>query len=386
VILLDHRVHDQVSTRRLRIVKYRGSVHGTNEYPFVIDEDGISVLPITSMNLQHEVSDERISTGIARLDGMLGGEGYFRGSTMLISGTAGTGKTSIASSLANAACARGERCLYLSFEESEPQIVRNMRSIGLDLRRWIDAGLLKIHASRPTLYGLEMHLAAIHKMVEQFRPRLVIIDPISNFASESTTRESHAMVIRLVDFLKSRQITAVMTNLSNTTSDMVEETEIGISSVVDTWLLLRDVESNGERNRAIYVLKARGIAHSNQIREFLLTPGGIELKDVYVGPGGVLTGSSRLAQEARDEAEALTRSQEIQRKQSELGRRRRALEAQIAGLKAQFDSDAGVLQREIALERERVGQLARDRAEIGRSRKADSSGRQAKAVVRKKEK
>jgi circadian clock protein KaiC len=385
VILLDHRVHDQVSTRRLRIVKYRGSVHGTNEYPFVIDEDGISVLPITSASLQHDVSDERISTGIPRLDVMLGGQGYYRGTTVLISGTAGTGKTSMASSFVDATCARAERCLYLSFEESEKQIVRNMRSIGLDLQRWIEGGLLRIHAARPTLYGLEMHLATIHKLIEQFGPGLVVLDPISNFANESTTKDSHAMVTRLVDFLKSRQITAVMTNLSNTTTQSVEQTEIGISSVVDMWLLLRDIESNGERNRGMYVLKARGIAHSNQVREFLLTRHGIELKDVYVGPGGVLTGSSRLAQEARDEAEALARSQDIERRQAELDRRRRALEEKIAALKAEFDSEAQMLEREIVRERARVRQLAADRAEMGRSRKAESDSPDEKAAAREKQ-
>jgi circadian clock protein KaiC len=385
VILLDHRVHDQVSTRRLRIVKYRGSVHGTNEYPFLIDEDGISVLPITSANLQHDVSEERVSTGIARLDAMLGGQGYYRGTTVLISGTAGTGKTSIACSFADAACARGERCLYLSFEESEKQIVRNMRSIGLDLQRWIDRGLLRIHATRPSLYGLEMHLAKIHKVIEQFGPRLVVVDPISNFTSESTTRESHAMVTRLVDFLKTRQITSVMTNLSNTTAQSVTQTEIGISSIVDMWLLLRDIETNGERNRGMYVLKARGIAHSNQVREFLLTPRGIELQDVYVGPGGVLTGSSRLAQEARDEAEALARSEEIERRQAELDRRRRALDQRIAGLKAEFDSEAQMLERDIARERARVRQLAADRADMSRSRGADSDPPDGKAAAREKQ-
>ena len=375
VILLDHRVDEQISTRRLRIVKYRGSVHGTNEYPFLIDDDGISVLPITSKGLQHDVSDERVSSGIARLDSMLGGPGYFRGSTILVSGTAGTGKTSMGSTFADATCARGERCLFLSFEESEKQILRNMRSIGLDLGRWIQKGLLTIHASRPALHGLEMHLVAIHKLVEKRRPSAIVIDPISNFVTDSTTRQARSMLLRLIDFLKSRRITAFLTNLASAADVTNEMTEIGISSIVDTWLLLRDIESNGERNRGLYILKSRGMAHSNQIREFLVTAHGIELRDVYVGPEGVLTGSSRLAQEAREAARILAREQEVGRKAAELEHRRRAMDARIAALQAEFASEAQRIEFDIAADRESTRKLASDRDAMARSRKADATPR-----------
>jgi circadian clock protein KaiC len=257
VILLDHRVADQVSTRRLRIVKYRGSAHGTNEYPFLIDEDGISVMPITSLNLQHEVSDERVPTGIARLDKMLVGGGYYRGSTVLVSGTAGSGKSSVAAHFADAACRRGERCLYFAFEESPGQIARNMRSIGLDLQPWVKKGLLKFQASRANQFGLEMHLASIHKLVQTYDPKAVIIDPISNLSQAGNRTEATAMLTRLIDFLKLNRITAVMTCLTDAQNGL-ERTDADISSLADTWLLLRDIELSGERNRAMYVLKSRG--------------------------------------------------------------------------------------------------------------------------------
>jgi circadian clock protein KaiC len=337
VILLDHRVTENVSTRRLRIVKYRGTTHGTNEYPFLIDEDGFSVLPLTSAGLNHAVSDERISSGIPRLDAMLGGKGYFRGSSILVSGTAGTGKSSLSAHFAAETCSRGERCLYLAFEESPTQIMRNMRSIGIDLEPFIKKGLLKIHASRPTFQGLEMHLVQIHKMVSDFEPSAVIVDPISNFTGSGSDSDAESMLLRLVDFLKARQITAFMTNLT-AGGNAWERTDVGISSIIDTWLLLRDIELGGERNRGLYVLKSRGMKHSNQIREFLLTSEGVQLEDVYVGPEGVLTGSMRAAQEEREKAAALTRSQEIEHKQRELDRRRLALDAQIASLRAEFEA------------------------------------------------
>jgi circadian clock protein KaiC len=337
VILLDHRVDEQKSTRRLRIVKYRGTVHGTNEYPFLIDEAGISVLPITSIALKHDVSDTRISSGVPRLDAMLGGEGFYRGSTILVSGTAGTGKTSLAASFADATCRRGERCLYFAFEESERQIVRNMRSIGIQLDPWIQKGLLQIHASRPTLHGLESHLVTIHKLITQFKPSVVIVDPISNLTSAGSAKEAQSVMLRLVDYLKTGQTTAFFTSL-NAGGSSIEGTEISVSSLIDSWLLLRDIEIGGERNRGLYVLKSRGMPHSNQIREFLLTEKGIDLLDVYLGPEGVLTGSMRSAQELRERAATLSRKQEIERKQRELERKRKALEAQIVSLKVEFDA------------------------------------------------
>jgi circadian clock protein KaiC len=382
VIVLDHRVTEQLSTRRLRIVKYRGTTHGTNEYPFLIDENGISVLPITSLGLQHQASDERISTGIPRLDTMLGGGGVYRGTSVLISGTAGTGKTSLAAHFANAACRRGERCLYLAFEESEGQLVRNMRSIGLDLHPWLKKGLLVVHATRPTAHGLEMHLVTVHKMVKEIEPRVVIVDPITTFTSTGTTAEAETMLVRLIDFLKAQQITALFTSLTHG-GNAGEATQMGISSLIDTWLLVRDIELGGERNRGLYVLKSRGMAHSNQIREFLLTDHGVELEDVYLGPEGVLTGSMRLAQEAREQASAVSRQQEIDRRQRDLERKRQALEAQIAAHRAEFEAEREELQALLDQEQTASDRLRQDRAEMGRSRKADRPGPETNSRPRK---
>ena len=276
VILLDHRVNEQLSTRRLRVVKYRGTTHGTNEYPFLIDDTGISVLPITSLTLEHPAPTERISSGVRALDAMLGGQGYYRGSSILVSGTAGSGKTSVAAHFADATCRRGERCLYLAFEESQAQLVRNMRSIGLDLEPWLRKGLLQFRAWRPTMQGAEMHLITIHKLVEAVKPQVVILDPISNFTSGSTAPDVRAMLMRLFDFLKGVGITALFVDLT-TGGNAIERTEVGISSLIDTWILLRGIEVGGERNRAMYVHKSRGMSHSSQIREFLLTDHGIEL-------------------------------------------------------------------------------------------------------------
>jgi circadian clock protein KaiC len=335
VILLDHRVSEQVSTRRLRIVKYRGSTHGTNEYPFLIDAAGISVLPLTSIGMNHPASKERIPSGVPALDEMLGGQGYYRGSSILISGTAGTGKTSLAAHFANATCERGGRCLYLAFEESPQQLMRNMRSIGIDLEPWLKKGLLRIEAARPSLHGLEMHLVRVHKQVAEFKPDVVIIDPISNLVTAGTQVDTEAMLVRLIDFLKASGVTALFTNLT-AGGNAWEHTDVGVSSIIDTWILLRDIELGGERNRGLYVLKSRGMKHSNQIREFLITAKGIDLQPVYVGPEGVLTGSMRAAQEARETAAQLEREQAAGRRQRELAARRAALEAQIKALQAEF--------------------------------------------------
>jgi len=371
VIFLDNRVEGQISTRRLRIVKYRGSAHGTNEYPFLIDEKGISVLPITSLGLQHDVSTERISSGIPRLDNMMGGEGYYRGSSVLISGTAGTGKSSMAAHFANAACSRGERCLYFAFEEAPSQITRNMRSIGIDLEPWIGQGLLDIYAVRPTIYGLEMHLVKMYKMVMDFKPEVVIIDPVTNLIAIGSDTEVKSMLARLIDFLKANQITALFTNLSHGGS--LEQTEFGISSLMDTWLLLRDIELGGERNRGLYILKSRGMAHSNQIREFLLTDNGIDLIDVYTGPGGVLTGSARSAQEAQEKAAELMRIEEIERKKRELDNRSKALEAQIMALRSELDAAQEEVNKLTQQEEMQEKAQAGVGAEMRRLRKADVS-------------
>lgn len=354
VILLDHRVIEQVSTRRLRVVKYRGSVHGTNEYPFLIDETGFSVLPITSLSLNHEAPTERMSTGIARLDAMLDGKGLYRGGSVLVSGTAGSGKSSIALHVVSAACGRGERCLYFPFEESQPQIVRNMQSIGLDLGRWVSRGLLRFHPARPHLYGLETHLALMHKQITQFDPKLVAIDPVTNLTEIGSAMEAKLMLTRLVDFLKARGITALFTSLTSD-ADHPEMSEVGISSLMDTWLLVRNLESNGERNRGLYVLKSRGMPHSNQIREFILSDRGAQLLDVYTGPAGVLTGTARMVQEEREKAEALMLQNEIERKRRELASKREAMDAQIAALRAKFAAESPELEQVIA-----EGRLAED--------------------------
>src|SRR4051794_11370212 len=371
VILLDHRVQGQISTRRLRVVKYRGTRHGTNEYPFLIDEDGISVLPVTSLGLQHEASDERVSSGVDRLDAMLGGRGYYRGSSILVSGTSGTGKTSLAAHFAGAACRRGERCLYFAFEESQSQVVRNTRSIGLDLQPWIDGGLLRFHATRPTFHGLERHLATMLRLVRDIRPKVVVVDPISNMLVAGTADDAQAMLLRLVDSLKHQQITALFTNLTSAGDASLEQTDLGVSSIVDTWLLLRDIELGGERNRGLYVLKSRGMAHSNQIREFLLTPRGVELRDVYVGPEGVLTGSMRLAQEARERVAEAERRREAEGRVRGHERKRRALEAQIALLRAELEEAGEAVDLATFDERSREQRAEEQRAEMSRSRKAD---------------
>jgi circadian clock protein KaiC len=372
VITLDHRVTDELSTRRLRIVKYRGSTHGTNEYPFLITHTGISVLPITSLSLNHAVSNERVSTGVPRLDTMLGGQGYYKGTTILLTGTAGTGKTSLAATFVDAACRRGEKCLYLAFEESQDQIIRNMRSIGVNLQPHVSRGLLKFHASRPTFYGLEMHLLVTHLLVEQHAPAIVVIDPVTNLVSGGSAGDVHAMAMRLVDYLKGRGITTVMTTLTSG-GDHLEQSEINISSLIDTWLLVRDIEGGGERNRGLYILKSRGMAHSNQIREFRLSDQGIELLDVYLGPDGVLTGSARLVQEARAQADEVERHDKARRRYLEVEAERRALAAQVAALEAKILLHEKDMQ---ALESQEAAQSLRreaGRTAMGKSRGADTS-------------
>jgi circadian clock protein KaiC len=352
VILLDNRVVGEIATRRLRIVKYRGSMHAANECPFLIEDTGLTLMPITSVGLDHEASTERITSGIERLDGMLAGKGYFRGSSVLVSGSAGTGKSSIAAHLADATCRRGEKCLYFAFEESQSQILRNMRSIGLDLATHVKRGLLQFHPARPTFHGLEMHLAVMHKSIVDFGPSTVIVDPVTNLMQIASERETHAMLIRLIDFLKMRGITALFTSLTAAGS-AAERTDVGVSSLMDTWLLLRNLETGGERNRGLYVLKSRGMAHSNQIREFILTADGVKLVDVYVGEGAVLTGSARVNQEAAEAAAAAAKRAEFEESERRVARRRATIEAQIAALRAEIEVD------ESALELARAGERAR---------------------------
>lgn len=338
VILLDHRVINQVATRRLRVVKYRGAAHGVNEYPFLIDEQGISVLPVTSVQLAHEAPTERVRTGVPALDDMLGGQGFWRGSSILVSGMAGTGKSTLAAHFAEAACQRGEKAIYFAFEESPKQIVRNMNSVGICLQRWVEAGLLRFASTRPTFWGLETHLARMHREIEQFAPAVVLIDPIYNLSAVGSDAEVRAMLLRLIDFLKGREITALMTTVEGDSPREIDHA--GVSSLMDAWLQVRAIESSGERNRGLFILKARGIAHSNQIREFMMTSEGVRFCDVYVGEGATLTGAARRAQEIRDgEAEAERRlTAETMKRKIEF--RRRALEAQIAALQGELANEA----------------------------------------------
>ena len=371
VISLDHRVVNQVGTRLLRIVKYRGSSHGTNEYPTMIDEHGLSVLPISSLGMDYSVSTERVSSGIERLDAMLGGKGYYKGSSILVSGVAGTGKSSLAAAFVDAACRRGERSLYLAFEEAPAQISRNMASIGFDLEQWTKKGLLHFHAVRATVYGLEQHLGCIIKLVHEFKPTTVVIDPITNLSAIGSLEDIKAMLTRVIDFFKNQGITTLFTSLTEGGGPS-EQTDVGVSSLMDTWVLLRNVETPaGERNRLLFVLKSRGMAHSNQVREFALTNQGILLTDVYVGAGTVLTGSSRLIQEAEDEARAEAERQEAARRQRELEQEKAQVQAQIEALQHK----AAVLAEDIEIlasnETARLAVASRDRTQLAGARQAD---------------
>ncbi len=373
VIVLDHRTREEISTRRLRVVKYRGSTHGTNEYPFLIDEHpAFSVLPISSLSLDHAAPVARISTGIDRLDGMMGGKGFYRGSSILMSGTSGTGKTSVAAHFVDAACRRGERCLYFAFEESPRQVVRNMRSIGIDLDPWIDKGLLQFRAARPTYGGIEEVLLVTHKHISSFQPSVVVVDPITNLLMGSTLNEVRSMLTRLVDFLKTQGITAIFNSLT-AAGAALEASEADISSLMDTWLLLKAIEVGGERNRALYVLKSRGMEHSNQIREFVLTNDGLRLLDVYLGPDGVLTGSARVSQEGREKAEGTSRRQQLDGRGRELERKRRIFDARNTMVRAEFEMEEEVIQQSISESKLLDAELLQDRGQMVRSREADTS-------------
>ena len=335
VVLLDNRVIDQITTRRLRVVKYRGSAHGTNEYPFLVDHGGISVLPITSADLGHKASREVVPSGVAGLDAMLGAGGFFKGSSILVSGVAGTGKTTVAAHVVDAACRRGERCLSFVFEESGDQIIRNALSFGVDLQPHVDAGLLTFQAARPTLFGLETHLAGMHRDIVRYQPRVVVVDPVS--ALEGPAREVQATLLRMVDMLKSRTITAVFTTLRR--EGVFEQgNDLGLSSLMDVWIKLLDVEANGERTRTLYVIKARGMSHSNQVREFQITDDGIALREPYIGAAGVLTGTARIVQEAEERAALLRSRYRSERRQRDVARRRGSIERQIEELRASLEA------------------------------------------------
>jgi circadian clock protein KaiC len=368
VIVLDHRVTEQMSTRRLHILKYRGSLHGTNEYPFLIGETGVSVLPLSSMGLRNAASTEQITTGIPRLDAMLSGGGFYRGSTILITGGAGTGKSTLSAQFCDATCRTGQRAMYFAFEESEDEIIRNMSSVGIDLRQWVTAGLLQFHCFRPSLIGLEAHLFAMQKYVGEFKPVVVVKDPVSDLMRVGAGADVAAMLTRQVDFLKARGVTTVFTSLNSSNQTRADE---HIASLVDTWLLVRSMEGSGEHNRLLYVLKSRGMAHSNQIREFLLTDDGIELADIYVGPQGVLTGSARQAQETQERREGTDRQDDLDHSRAALERRRQSVEAQTAALWREFEGEADIVER--LLRHDTVGREERadQRAEQSRLRRAD---------------
>jgi circadian clock protein KaiC len=383
VVILDQRIQDQISTRRLRVLKYRGTAHGMNEYPFLIGSHGFSVLPITSLLLDHEVSMERVATGIVRLDDMLGGKGIFRGSSVLVSGSPGTGKSSIAAKLVETACRRGERALYFAYEESTAQIIRNMRSIDIDLAPWVEKGLLQIHSSRPTLQGLEQHLVMMHDLVRAFRPTIVAVDPISNLTMSHDDAEVKPTLMRLTDFLKKEQITAIFTSLTSGGDALTapEDSQLGVSSLMDTWLLLRNVEFSGERNRTLFVRKSRGMAHSNQVREFILSDDGITLVDVYLGGDRVLTGSARIAQEAQEQVAATLRSEDHRRRLRQLASRRKAIEAQIAALQAEAEDESEEVH--LAMAQETLQQQASQQTTHAMSQRRGGAGGngQAKAMT-----
>lgn len=368
VILLDHRVQNQISTRRLRIVKYRGTSHGTNEVPFLIDEDGFSVLPVSTLGLNHQVSEERISSGVKDLDAMLSGGGFHRGTSILISGVAGSGKSSLSASFAAETCARGEKALYFSFEESVDQTVRNMRSIGTDMQKWIDSGTLRYVAARPTFYSLEMHLAVMLREISRFAPSLVILDPISAFMGNGDPLEVQSMLLRMVDYLKSRGVTGVFTHLAHSQEGSTQ-TDAGLSSLMDAWILLLNREIGGEFNRELYLLKARGTAHSNQVREFVMSDNGIELIPPYIGDGRALTGSQRKAEEARLRRLEVDRKAAVARKTAQLSEKRRRALAQIEALQAELEADEIEMQLNADAEEAFIKQAASDKAELEKSRR-----------------
>ncbi len=365
VILLDHRVAEQVSTRHLRVIKYRGSTHGTNEYPFLIDEQGITIMPITSLGLNYPAFTKRVSSGIPSLDTMLGGKGFYRGSTLLVSGTAGTGKTSIAAHFAEAACKRGEKVLFFAFEESPRQIMRNMCSIGIDLRPHLDKEQLRFEATRPTMYGLEEHLAKMYKNIDEFQPEIVVIDPINAFVTINNEFEVKFMLTRLSDFLKKEGITAMFTSLTAGGS-VLERTNTAISSLIDTWLLLVDTESNGERNKLLYILKSRGMAHSNQVHKFLITGQGIDL--VNIKPDRIPAGLARIESEAGKKAARSERQQKTERRRRMLERKRQALETKIATLREAFSKKEVELIQLIAQKQKQEACLLQDRVAEAKSR------------------
>ncbi|SKA34443.1 circadian clock protein KaiC [Consotaella salsifontis] len=374
VILLDHRVHNQISTRRMRIVKYRGTAHGTNEYPFLIDRDGFSVLPVSSLGLDHKVFEERVPSGVADLDAMLVGGGFHRGSSILVSGVAGSGKSSLSASFVHAAAARGERAIYFSFEEAPGQIVRNMSSIGLDFKPYVDSGLIRFISARPTFYSLEMHLALMLREVQKFDPQLVVLDPISAFMESGGQLEVQSMLLRMVDFLKTRGVSSMFTHLMHGQESGMA-TDVGLSSLMDGWILMLNREANGEFNRELYLLKARGMAHSNQVREFVMSSSGIRLLPPYLGETGALTGSARRFEEAKTRRAEVARLADVERNKAMIETRRRKAKAQIEALQAELDADDLELDMVSKAATEYLRQAATDAHEMDVSRSGGDRSR-----------
>jgi circadian clock protein KaiC len=368
VILLDHRVIEEQSTRRLRVLKYRGSLHGTNEYPFLIGKRGIAVAPITSLRLEHEASVERVSTGVDGLDARLSG-GFYRGSSVLLSGPSGAGKTTFATAFADAACARGERALFISFEESTSQLIRNMRSVGFELTRWVEAGLLRFETVRPTMHGLEHHLAWLDDLLDEVRPDVVTIDPISSVTRTGTSAQVAGMLMRQTDLLKSSGVTSLFTALIH--PETTERVELEVTSLIDTWLIADSTESNGERDRLLSVVKSRGMAHSNQFCEFVLTDHGIELLDPYLGKAGVLTGSARLNQQLADVEDARRDTEALERQEGDLEQQRVTIGARIDELQSELRMRQERLEQVRAEHRQRQERTARQRTLLSDLRWAD---------------
>jgi circadian clock protein KaiC len=369
VILLDNRITEELSTRRLRIVKYRGSAHSTNEFPFIIDEEGLSILPVTTVKLDYPASTERLTSGVPSLDEMLEGKGYIKGSTILVSGGVGTGKSTLAAQFVDAGCRRGQHCLYYAFEEAPQQIIRNMRSIGLDLGPWVDNGLLRFHATRASEQGLERHLLIMEREADRCPPELVVVDAVTDFETLGGFNEVRQMVLRLVDFFKMRMITGLFTSMSDRPG--LEESGVGLSSAFDTWIHLTNIQGNLERNRTLVVVKSRGMAHSNQAREFVLSNKGVDLVDIYASPDGAFMGSARLAQIAADQAADLAIREEITSRERQIEEKRRALEAKINSLRADFEAE--VKDREMAISQEKARQkaLSGTRQALSEHRKAE---------------
>jgi circadian clock protein KaiC len=369
VILLDNRVSEDLATRRLRIIKYRGSPHGGDEYPFIIGREGITIFPVTSVKTDYAISMERVSSGIGDLDRMLSEKGYFRGSSVLITGTAGTGKSTFAAYFANAACERGEKCLYFAFEETQDQIIHNMGSIGLDLRQWVEKGLLKFHVTRPSLYGLEMHLVMMEDEIKKYEPKNVVIDPITDLSAVGGGREVKSMITRLNDLMKSNGVTILYTDLIR--GDLApEHPAMYISSLIDTWMLLRNFEYNGERNRGLTILKSRGMPHSNQIKEFVISSEGIELIQPYIGPSGVLMGSAKASREAKDNLEVLDARRNVEHLHSKLEEKQKEMDARVAALKAQYKAEENELKRSLEQKKQDIEIMMKEREAMSRARKA----------------